>query len=76
MVKIVGETKLAYNDVKYDEEGWADANHYLPEACDLVCMKLARNKTINGWHTGSKWFGIRLLHDDKVLSWQKAKEVY
>lgn len=74
-LKKVGATKIGYTDIEYDCDGWVDAKRFAPAQFDLVRLKTQRH-TINGWHTGEKWFSLRLRDIDNVLYWKKGKEVY
>jgi hypothetical protein len=64
-----------YRDVFFDIDGWADCKRYLPEDYDLVYMRLARERTIPGWISGTAWMGIKLKDDDIVKFWKRKEEV-
>lgn len=74
-LKKVEVSKLSYDDVIYDIDGWADAKKYASSPFDLVLIKTDK-KEFNGWYTGNNWYGLRLNEDEEVLYWKKRKEVY
>ncbi len=74
-LKKVGITKLAYDDIVYQKDGWVDAKKYTPSKFDLIKMK-SQFKTFNGWYTGSEWFSLRIRDYDDILYWKKIREVY
>lgn len=60
-----------YKDVKYDEDGWADANKYLPADYDLVYLKIEDQPCVCGWSAGNSWDGLQVKKEDKVLFWKR-----
>lgn len=73
MLKKVGQTKLGYDDVQYDIDGWADAKKYAPEPFDLVTLK-TEERTGNGWFKGADWYSRKLGDNIKVLFWKRLEE--
>lgn len=67
--------KFSYKDVKYDEDGWADASKYQPIDFDLVFMKTTEGKVKSGWIATNVWEGIRLRPEEKVIKWKQYHEV-
>ncbi len=65
----------SYRDVNYDLDEWADANKYLPKEYDLCLLKTDIGRTINGWHNGTSWDGLRLKDGEKIKFWQKKREI-
>lgn len=70
------ESKIySYHDVKYDDDGWADASKYLPLDFDLVYLKAVdRKEVIRGWHCHNVWDGYKLKDKEKILYWKKDKD--
>ena len=64
--------RFSYKDVKYDYDEWADASEYLPADFDLLYMK-TKSKIYNGWISGTKWDGLKIPQDEKVLFWKCHK---
>jgi len=68
------ERSFSYRDIKYDDNGWADRCKYLPIDYDLLILKRYGKKDTPGWYTGSKWEGLRLDEEDKVIAWKLMPE--
>ena len=69
--------KFSYSNVKFDEDGWADASRFLPAILDLCyCMIEGRSKKIPGWYTGTSliWDGLNIKPTDKILFWKRNFE--
>jgi hypothetical protein len=62
--------KISYNDIIIDEDGWTDADKYLPIDFDLVIVK-TNKKTYFAWHAFSYWEGLKLPEMSKVLCWKR-----
>lgn len=73
MIK-VGVDKIAYHNLKYDANGWADASKYLPKDYDLVWMKIEHKRNKSGWINGKEWNAIGLKDSDVVLYWKRRRE--
>lgn len=70
---IQGKTNLRktdYRDVKYNENGWADARKFLPADYDLMLLVLENGQRVNGWSAGENWEGLKIKPHDKVLLWK------
>lgn len=61
---------INYRDVEADDDGWVNANLFLPPDYELCYLKTSE-KTISGWHITSGWDGHRLLSTDNVLYWKR-----
>lgn len=66
--------RIQYRHVPLDEDGWVDAEKYLPADYDLVFMKLEKGPTIAGWSYANGFEGLRLKPDDKVLFWKRKPD--
>lgn len=64
----------SYKDVKYDNNGWADASVDFPANYDLVYMKIKDKNSIAGWISINQWMGLRLKPSDKVIGWKRKPE--
>lgn len=62
-----------YTLSRFNEEGWADANKYLPIPFDLVTVWTDTDKKIAAWWDENIWTGFRLTQKDRVLFWQRRK---
>jgi hypothetical protein len=58
-----------YSLVEYGDNGWADANKYLPLEYDLVYVKL-KEKILMGWRSMGKWIGLR-FDNEPVYAWKR-----
>ncbi len=65
---------VSYNDVEFDENGWADAEKFLPEDYDLVSIRVEGKKDTYGWVVGEYWDGVLLRSRDKVIAWKRELE--
>ena len=66
---------FAYNQVDYDEDGWADVNKFLPADHDLVTVKVEGDKQpFAAWISGTEWDGIRLRKRDKIIAWKERPQ--
>lgn len=74
-LKEVGFTKLSYDDVKYNKDGWADATKYAPSRFEIVVLK-TKNKMANGWYQGGEWFSRKWGKNLQVLQWKPSKEIF
>lgn len=63
-----------YNDVRFDEDGWADAKEFMPADFELCLLKIKDKKTKSGWASALKWDGLNIEDKDQVLYWKKNKE--
>lgn len=78
MIK-VGEAKeeikksprYSYYDVQFNEDGWADAQLYLPADYDLLTLIVRGRGKVSGWSVGHFWDGGNLRKQDKVLFWKR-----
>jgi hypothetical protein len=66
--------KFSYNDVHFDEDGWADAAQFLPGDYDLAYLKLQGKPSVCGWSIGINWDGAKLEDGDKVLYWKRKPD--
>lgn len=66
--------RFSYAEVKYDDDGIANPEEFLPEPFDLVRLITDKNKSRSGWWTGSKWECRKLQDDEKVLFWKKVTQ--
>lgn len=66
--------KISYREVKFDEDGWADAEKWIPADYDLVFMKLKRGPTVSGWAYGNEFIGLRMKPKDVVLYWKRKPD--
>lgn len=64
----------SYDDVLFDEDGWADAKQFIPIDFDLCELKVKGKKSHPGWVSGSKFDGLNIESGDEVLYWKKQKE--
>jgi len=74
-VKVVGKSKLSYDDVKYDENGWADPLKYAPLFLDLVSLKVG-DKAENGWCLGTHYFSRKLGGRVVPDAWKQCEEKF
>ena len=74
-IKEVGFTKLAYEDIVYDDEGWVDATKYAPSRFEMVVLK-TKYKTANGWYKGGDWYSRKWTKNPKVLCWKLSDETF
>ncbi len=65
---------ITYQEIPYDQDGWADASAYLPEDLELMHIKVSGKKVFSGWCIGKHWEGLRLKPEDVVLYWKRNKE--
>lgn len=64
---------FSYNDIKYDEDGWADARLFHPLDYDLLYLKIeGKNEHVRGWCSGNVWDGLKYKTGDKVLFWKRS----
>ena len=75
-IKEVNFTTISYDDVEYDEDGWADATKFAPERFDIVVLHTMDGKEANGWYKGGDWFSHRLGDKIKVKKWKRSDEVF
>jgi len=69
-IKTGKDRKVAYRDLKYDEDKWVDASLFLPADFDLVYLK-TKEKTYSGWAVGNTWDGLKHKLDSEVLYWKR-----
>jgi len=65
--------KISYREVKYDEDGWVDANEFLPIPFDLCTLKTEEGQYKSGWYTGQGWDGQRIKEDEKITYWNRKQ---
>jgi hypothetical protein len=65
---------VTYKDVRYDEDGWADAKRFIPADYDLVYLKIEGEPTTSGWSTGNNWDGLQIKEEHNILYWKKKQE--
>ena len=66
---------LKYSHIPTTEQGFVTDLSYRPITRDLLYLQRAgKPKTINGWWTGKKWFGLRLRKDDVITAWKRNFE--
>jgi hypothetical protein len=63
-----------YRNIKYDKNGWANAEEYLPDQFDLCFIKTENNRVLKGWHTGQIWDGLNVNHTHKIKYWKWFEE--
>jgi len=64
-----------YQDVPTDRKGWVNNLDYHPAPFEICCLKIEnKSKPINGWWTGTDWYGLRLKYTDNILGWKVNKE--
>lgn len=64
-----------YSHCKFDKDGWADPNEFLPDDGDLVWMKREGKRPVSGWIQGKTWIGFRLKAGDKVIGWKRNEDI-
>jgi hypothetical protein len=63
---------LKYSHIPKDVEGFVTELRYLPIARDLLYLRRrGKDKTINGWWDGRKWYGLRLKKEDIITAWKR-----
>lgn len=67
------ERSYTYNDVMFDEKGWADVNEYLPIKFDLCSLKTDEGKIKSGWYTGQGWDGMKVREEHKITHWNRKQ---
>lgn len=66
---------LRWEDVDYDEEGWALADKWLPHRYDIVMLKTNIYKNpMPGWWSGKGWDGRRAKKGMRVQKWKRISE--
>lgn len=68
--------RISYKDIKdeYDEDGWMDANKYMPGNYDLMFLKVKDKGILSGWAIGKSWDGLTIKPDDEVIAWKRKSE--
>lgn len=75
MYKVGSHKSKIYSKVEYDNNGFADADKYLPADYDLCEIKVeGKKKPLKGWHCSS-WDGLNLEKNMKVISWRRTREI-
>jgi hypothetical protein len=74
IVEGIKPRKFAYRDIPFDEDGWADAERFMPADYDLVFLKIEGKKSVSGWSTGNSWDGLKLEKADKVKYWKRKPD--
>lgn len=75
-MKKVGITESCmYSNVETDFDGWVDVRKFLPADFDLCFLRMKNNTVKTGWAVGGKFDGLRINHDDHVISWKKNRDV-
>lgn len=76
MIKLgMEKSKINYQNVPQDIDGWVDASQYLPVDFDLCLLKIKdRSRNEPGWSVGAIWDGLRVEKNENVLFWKKEKE--
>lgn len=65
----------SYRHVRFDSDGWADANHFLPGDYDLVSMLCSNGRILPGWSVGYSWEGLNYKKEKhKIIAWKRRKE--
>lgn len=64
----------AYSDVKFNNEGWADAIKFLPKEFDLCDLKTETGKIFRGWYSGQSWDGINVKPKCNIKFWKRHEE--
>jgi hypothetical protein len=65
------KSRYKYNDVVFDEDGWASIPKFYPLKFDLVLGKTTLGKTVVVWWTGLKWMGLRFVDKSKIIQWKR-----
>jgi len=78
MTQTVKQTQEKVNSFRYlltrfNKEGWADASKSLPIPFDLVTVWTNTDKKVAAWWNKTKWEGLRLRDQDKVLFWKRRR---
>jgi hypothetical protein len=68
-IREVGVAKLEYDEVRYDKNGWADAEVYAPSRFEIVELRTPKGNA-NGWYKGGDWYSAKLGDKIKVLQWK------
>lgn len=77
IVPFKGKTRLlGYDLIDYQDDGFADANKYIPNDFDMCFLTTSLGKRMNGWWTGQEFYSIRLLPGDVIVSWRKCKDSF
>ena len=63
-----------YSKVVTDNEGWVDAEVFLPLDYDLVIAKLEDKTVKAAWHYQNTWDGLRLKTGSKITHWKRRKD--
>lgn len=68
-----GKTSIAtYDDVEYDQNGFADCTKYRPIEFDICVIKINNGKTFIGWWDGFQYYSGKLRNMTyKVTHWRK-----
>lgn len=54
-----------------EKDEWIDPKQKLPHVFDLCWLKIAPDKVIFGWHTGTCWDGLNVKKSDVIMSWKR-----
>ena len=66
---------LKYSHIPKDEAGFVIDMKYRPIPRDLLYLRrLGKDRIINGWWDGKRWYGLRLRNDDIVIGWKRNFE--
>lgn len=66
------ERKVAYSDIYYDFDKWADIDKFLPADFDLVYLKCHNyTEMLSGWCNGNSWDGLNVKKKHKITHWKK-----
>lgn len=66
--------QITYADTGCDDDGWVDANKFVPVDFDLVLVRTDKDKTKPGWYCGQRWDGRRISSDEKILFWKRQMD--
>ena len=68
------EYTFSYEECKEEVDGW-NSNRYHPRRFDLVFLQIQDSeKVVEGWWTGTGWYGARLQPSEKVIRWKRKME--
>jgi len=73
--KKVGRNGFRYTKVIYDQKGYAEAEHYIPEDFDMCYLKLDDGTIKKGWWGGFAWDGASVNKYDTITQWKRQNNL-